>query len=741
MYVSHPLIKPEAIRLRRYQEGVVATACDRNTLVVLPTGLGKTIIAVLVMAHRLMAFPDSKVLFLAPTKPLVVQHKKTFEDLVVGKKTALLTGEEKVESRAELWKNSQVIFATPQTIENDLLRGLSLSDVSLIVFDEAHRAVGDYSYVYIAKKYAETARDNLIIGLTASPGSDKEKISEVCQNLYIRQVEAKSDSDKDVKPYIQNVETQWVKVRLPPEFLKVKKLLEDVLRDELKALKEAGYVETTDLRKITQRAVLEMQANIRQEVSRGENSFQYASLAAAVLKVNHAIELLETQGISSLDTYFKRMVTQNTKAVKRLMKNEKMQQAMTHIRYLREQGIDHPKLDRLVEIVSRRKNDRILIFTHYRDSVDKIIERLNENDVLAHEFIGQAKKNGKGMNQKQQIKAIEDFKAGKYTALIATSVAEEGLDIPKVDLVVFYEPVPSEIRAIQRRGRTGRSATGDVVILMAEDTRDEAYYWVSQRKERAMRRNIKDLKKRHIKTEDESFKPYGQQSILAYAQPKGEEGVKMKIYIDNRESPLIKKLLKEKVDVQLAQLEVGDYLLSDRVCAERKTVDDFLQSLIDGRLLSQAAEMRRNFQQPVIILEGCKDLYIQRGIHPNAVRGALAALAVSFNIPVIPSQDEEDTAGILYAIAKREQEEEKRTVALRGEKKPMTLGEKQQYVLESLPNVSAVLSMRLLEKFDSVKNAINASEKELMNVEGIGEKKAEEIRNVITSSFKNNSQK
>lgn len=739
MYVNHPVIKPNSISLRRYQEAITATACERNTLVVLPTGLGKTIIAVLVMAYRLMEHPDSKILFLAPTKPLVVQHKKTFDEIVPGKKTAILTGEEKVEKRAEIWENNQVIFATPQTIENDLIRGLSLDDVSLVIFDEAHRAVGDYSYVYIAKRYLETGRNQLILGLTASPGSEKEKIDEICNNLCIQQVEAKTELDKDVKPYIQSVKTNWVKVKLPEEFIKAKKMLEDVLKEDLRELKTGGYLETTDLKKMNKRMILEVQVRIRREVAAGVHSYQYASLAASALKINHAIELLETQGVSAVDVYLKRLMTQNTKAVKRLMKDEKMQNAMTYIRYLKEKGVDHPKLDKLVEIVRNRKKDRILIFTQYRDSVEKIIEKLNQSDILAHAFIGQAKKNGKGMSQKEQVKTIENFRSGKYTALIATSVAEEGLDIPKVDLVVFYEPIPSEIRVIQRRGRTGRSHTGEVVILMAEDTRDEAYFWVSFHKERAMKKNIMDMKRMHIKTKKEDSKPhvpYGQQSILSYS-PKEEE-VKMRIYIDNRESPLIKKILKEKVDIELAQLQVGDYILSDRVCAERKTIEDFLQSIIDRRLLSQAVEMKRNFENPIIILEGYKDLYVQRDIHPNAIRGALAALAIDFSIPVIPSQDEEDTAGILYTIAKREQEGEKRVVSLRGEKKPMTLSEKQRYVLESLPNISTVLARRLLEKFDSVRNVVNASEKELTTVEGIGEKKAEEISKVAKSSYNDN---
>jgi Fanconi anemia group M protein len=735
-HVTHPLVRENSVKLRRYQEAIVGVACENNTLVVLPTGLGKTIVAFLVMAHRLTLFPDSKLLFLAPTKPLVVQHKRSFDDLIPGRKTALLTGEENASKRKNTWGESQIIFATPQTIENDIIRNLNLENVSLIVFDEAHRAVGDYSYAYIAKKYAETGRDQLILGLTASPGSDKEKIDEVCENLHIQRIEAKTESDKDVKPYVQPVETRWVKVRLPEKFLEIKKMLEEVLKEDLKELKAAGVIETSDLSKINKRMILEAQSRIREDFDKGVAAYTQASLAASALKVNHAIELLETQGIDATDTYFKRLVTQNTKAVKRLLRNVNMKNAMTNIRLLKEQGVDHPKLDKLVEIVSKRKKDKTLIFTHYRDSVDKIIEKLNEADILAHAFIGQTKKEGKGMSQKEQVKAIENFKEGKFNALIATSVAEEGLDIPKVDLVVFYEPIPSEIRVIQRRGRTGRSDTGEVIILMAEGTRDEAYFWTSFRKERTMKRNIKGLKKTHIKTEGEESKPYGQQSLLTYS-PR-EDKAKVKIYVDHRESPYIKKLLKELCEIELAQLDVGDYILSDRVCAERKTIEDFLQSIIDKRLLSQASELKRNFQTPVLILEGFRDLYVQRNIHPNAIRGALAALAIDFNIPIIPSQNEEETAAILFAMAKREQEDEKRLVSLRGEKKPMTLGERQQYVIESLPNISSVLAKRLLEKFDTVQSIINASEKELTDIEGIGEKKAEEIRKVVKASFKNN---
>ena len=128
---------------------------------------------------------------------------------------------------------------TPQVLQNDLISGLySLEDVSLIIFDECHRAVGDYAYVFIAKKYTGTPKGHQILGITASPGSTQEKINEISQNLYIGHVEIRTDKDSDVKPYIHNVDNQWIKLKLPNEFLEIKKILEEKLKNIYQWLKE-----------------------------------------------------------------------------------------------------------------------------------------------------------------------------------------------------------------------------------------------------------------------------------------------------------------------------------------------------------------------------------------------------------------------------------------------------------------------------------------------------------------------
>ncbi|KUO40733.1 MAG: hypothetical protein APZ16_01060 [Candidatus Hadarchaeum yellowstonense] len=211
---------------------------------------------------------------------------------------------------------------------------------------------------------------------------------------------------------------------------------------------------------------------------------------------------------------------------------------------------------------------------------------------------------------------------------------------------------------------------------------------------------------------------------------------RVRIIADHREeaSGVIEELRGLGVDLEVCQLKVGDFILSDRVGVERKSVDDFLQSIVDKRLMPQAQMLRETFERPVLIIEG-KGLYNRRAIHPNAISGTLAALAVDVGIPIIPTVDEKETALILVAIARREQISEKREVAVRGEPKKFSLPECQRFIVEGLPGVSAVLAKRLLEHFGTVERVMCASEQELQQVDGIGREKAREIRRVLTAIY------
>lgn len=734
-WIEHPIVKPKRIEARLYQQVMAAETLKKgNTMIVAPTALGKTIVAVLVAAERIKNYGGSKVLILAPTKPLVVQHEESFREFLNVTVTSL-TGDIKPEERIQRWKNSQVICATPQTVESDIIsRRYSLEDVSLVVFDECHRGVGSYSYVYLALKYVQQGINQLILGLTASPGWNKNKIDEVCSNLFIKEVIIKNEDDADVAPYLNPVDVEWIKIELGKDFERIRFHMENALKSRLKTLKNMGIIRSINVNK---KDVLKKKGEIQNKIARSTNQpkkyFAALSLLAAVINVLHALELLETQGMSTLDRYYKRLKKKRTKAAKGLLNDKEFQMAMYLTRKAQERKIEHPKLDRLISILKNElKNEdaKIIVFTQFRDTVDKIFERCTEEGIAAVRFFGQAARdNEKGLSQKEQKKIIKAFKMDTYDVLISTSVAEEGIDIPAVDLVVFYEPVPSEIRTIQRRGRTGRKKKGRALILITKGTRDEAYYWSSINKEKKMKKKLSKGYKRDFKDLNSDFESKTDQTTRL-------EEIKPLIYVDSRESnsKVLRELDKLDVNIEIKSLAVADYQVSEHVGIERKTTKDFVSSIIDKRLHKQAVAMLENFKKPIMILEG-EDLY-SGFIHPNAVRGALASVAVDFGIPIIPTRSEEDTAAMIVRIAIREQMHERSEIQIRTEKKPLTLREQQIYIIESLPNVGPVTARKLLEEFGSVSGVINATESDLKNIEGIGDKIAKKIKDVVDSGFK-----
>jgi len=381
-----------------------------------------------------------------------------------------------------LWEASTIIFTTPQGLENDLISGkLSLQNVSLIGFDEAHRAVGDYSYVWIAKKYVRDARYPRIAGMTASPGSDTEKITEVCNNLMIEEIEVRTDSDADVKPYIHEIEIEHIEVDLPEKFSDIRKSLQLCIKSKLYAVKKFGYIRATF--GLTKGELLKLQNVLHGMLAQGEKNFMLfksVSLLAEAMKAGHALELLETQGITPLYKYLQKMQeegkTTKVKALKNLLVDENFKAAIIRTGILYEEKVEHPKLIELKKIVAselKRGVSKMIVFNQYRDAALKTKEELISMGIKAELFVGQAKKGTTGLSQKEQKKIMDDFREGKFTVLVATSVGEEGLDIVKVDTVIFYEPIPSAIRSIQRRGRTGRQGKGRVIILITKNTRDE----------------------------------------------------------------------------------------------------------------------------------------------------------------------------------------------------------------------------------------------------------------------------
>lgn len=730
------------IKPRIYQEKIFHTTTSNNSLVVIPTGLGKTVIAIMLAAFRLEHYNKSKILILAPTKPLVEQHYNSFKKhLDISKeKIHIFTGSIKPEKREELWKDAKIVISTPQGMKNDIITNKTpLEDVSLMVFDEAHRTVKDYAYVFIAEQYQKRGKYVRILGLTASPGSDKAQIEEVCQNLGVEKIEIRTEKDDDIKPYVQDVDIKWVEVPFPDKFQKIKNQLEGVQKRKLKEVKEKGYLYGSP-NNYTKKALLGLQAELRGKISSGEKDYDILksiSLLAEVMKAHHALELLESQGLEPLEKYFSKLETQaqtsSVKAVKNLVNDSGFIMAKHLTKEMIEKGIEHPKLEVMRSIIknniSENKKTKIILFTQYRSTASNMKNELDKLGLKSEVFIGQARKERKGLTQKEQKEMIESFSKGEFNCLISTSVGEEGLDIPQVDIVMFYEPIPSAIRTIQRRGRTGRLEKGKVLVLMTKNTRDEAYRWAAYHKEKRMYRNLEKLRRDISGLEIK--KERKEKTLDKFTQQK----TNLKITADHREkhSSIIKKLVNKEINIELKSLEVADYLLSDNVAVEYKTKRDFVDSIVDGRLLQQIKSLVK-YPRPLLIIQGEEDLYSMRNIHANAIRGMLSTIAISYRIPIIFTQNDAETADLFEVIAKREQEETSKNFQMHTAK-PLTLKEQQEYIISSLPGVGGALSKPLLEKFGSVKKIINASKEDLKKVDLIGDKKATRIKEIIDSKY------
>ncbi len=779
-YIQHPLLKEKAVERRMFQLELASSALQHSTLVVLPTGLGKTVVAMMVLLARL---DRGKVLFMAPTRPLVEQHASFLENVLRDNSIVVhFTGEISPERRKEMWEGARVIVSTPQVVENDLLsRRISLRDVSCIIFDEAHRAVGNYAYVYIAERYQREGNDQLVLGITASPGSSLERIEEVCSSLGAVRIETKTEADPDVSPFVHEKEIEVVKVTVPQDILRLRSLLEEVLEERGEALDHLGGAEGFRIPKrmdrTSKKELLDLQKRLRGSIARNPspNLYQAVSVLAEVLKLKHAVELAETQGVDSLARYLERLDSEaaskgGSKAAKRIMEDSRVKEAVYSLERM---DVDHPKLlavKDLVEEQLRAKTDsRIMVFTNYRDTASSVLDFLKDSGdeiIRAVRFVGQSSRVAdEGLSQKKQAEILQKFREGEYNVLIATSVGEEGIDIPATDMVLFYEPVPSEIRSIQRKGRTGRARAGRVVVLVAKGTRDEAYRWISDRKEKNMRQQIREMSwpdRREVGSAAGVGSPTSRgarqleigevggaaaEAVQAAAaneppfsatfldRPEEDEASAL-VAVDPRERSMARMLESMGVGVTLKVLEVGDYVVSDRVAIERKTANDFIDSLIDpGRnLFGQLKDLARTYDRPILILEG-RDLYA-RQVHPNAIRGALASIAVDFGVSIIPTADEEETVSVIAAIARREQQARGGAPQAHGKKTHRTLKEQQEYLVSSIPGVGNAVAKNLLRHFGSVERVFAVTEEELKEVELVGPKTAERIRELVGGEYK-----
>lgn len=214
-----------------------------------------------------------------------------------------------------------------------------------------------------------------------------------------------------------------------------------------------------------------------------------------------------------------------------------------------------------------------------------------------------------------------------------------------------------------------------------------------------------------------------------------EKDKRIKIIVDSREKKsLVVDFLSEKCEIEEKVLSVGDYLISSSTCCERKTTNDFVKSIIDGRLFAQLNDLKNTYSKAILIIEG-NSLYEEENVRPEAIRGALAAIATDIRIPMIWSKSPRDTAELLIAIAKREQTSKKKEIKIRFDKKPEDMKRLQEYLVAGLPGVDRERAKRLLNHFKCPEFVFTASERELMKVKGIGKKLAHRIRKILSERY------
>jgi ERCC4-related helicase len=741
-FISPPLVKPDTIESREYQLSIAMKALDANTMVILPTGLGKTAVALLVAASRLYN-EKGKVLMLAPTKPLVEQHLRYFERYLnlpggEGQETpfVMFTGDAPPNERTADWERATVILATPQVIKNDLIAGrYTLNDVTLLVVDECHRAVGNYAYVFLAQRYLATANKPLLLAMTASPGGAQEKVQEVCANLGIEHIETRTENDPDVSPYVFERELEYMSIDLPSDLKAAIHVINSLIEERL-ALLASLHFTVPKREKLSMKELNVINAQIQQRIAnRDPAGYSAASVYAECMKLKHAVTLAESQGSEVLKGYLAKLVAEGTgsggsKASQRLVADQSFRELFERsLEWTREL---HPKMEVTLDLVrdqlEKYPDSRIIVFATYRDTVQLLVNFLALHGIVSERFVGQATKDAeKGLSQKKQIAALDRFRKGEFKVLIATSVGEEGLDVPSTDMVIFYEAVPSEIRSIQRKGRTGRSGAGRVVVLVTKGTSDEVFRHVSASKEKMMHKSMRTMANMTASVQ----KPIiAEQASIEEFTPQGP-----KIIIDDREtsSKVVELLSGMGAAIRLERLPTGDYAIGDRILVERKTARDFVDTLINRDLLGQVKTMAETVTRPVLIIEG-GDLYAQRDIHPNAIKGVLAALTVDMGVSLLFTRDEQDTAQMLMVLAKREEGE-------RGERKVHphkshhSIREEQEYIVSAFPEIGMKNARLLLSHFGSIRAIANAELAEIVAIKGIGEKTAGKVYDLCRREY------
>lgn len=882
--IHHELLASDALEARAYQLAAVDHCLSGSTLLVLPTGMGKTPIEVMVLAERLR-MNGGRGMMIAPTNGLVNQHLmdlKRFLTIPDGPDSIVsLTGSVPPKKRREIWDAAKVIVATPQVIRNDVQNGLTkLNDVSLLIVDEAHRATGNHAMAQVGDLFAEQNPGGLILAATASPGHIESEINEVCERLQIVNIHARPPDDALLAPYAAGLEVNDVIVEVPDELRLLAKPLEAWMVRIVDRLRRLGYYSRKG--HITAGGLQEARVRISTAIGRQEKIAYRAAIENAIaMRLNNLISYILCQGVAATREALSRLDLKGDNdgaSAKEFAKDSRIIQLRDSLNEMQECHSKVTMVRRMVRKQLKENPDsRVIIFANFRDTVEEITRVLEDVDnALPQRFVGQAKREGSsGMSQKKQIESLNSFRAGQSNVLVATSVGEEGLDVPNADLVIFYEPIGSEIRTIQRRGRTGRQREGTVHVLIARGTRDEGARAAARRREQLMHRSIHQVRRKRggspiraeganigafkledgrlaaefiqsesirlapdlsdtvtpriydLESSESIIEPTDPKEVANKLRPKGQIGLdsfpseenpgrlvlegdyndeelvdsaliaaesivqsvqegiaetsddSIVVTIDHREgqSALAARLRQEGLTVEVAALPVGDIRIGEQILIERKTSRDFIDSLVDGRLLEQASRLVGAAPRSMLILEG-SNLFHHRAVHGQAIMGALATLSLDYGLPVVSSSDTAETARFIGVSARREAkmieqltstarmrlqsslhpdfvlddeenkvinaanqaidtDDESITPVLDATKTPLSdaraldASRITRAMLEQVPGIGPALASRILERWPTMAALSNASDFEIMEVPGLSVSLAQKIVRIL----------
>ncbi|PWA45681.1 DEAD/DEAH box RNA helicase family protein [Artemisia annua] len=495
-------IYPENIPVRDYQLSITRTALFSNTLVALPTGLGKTLIAAVVMYNYFRWFPEGKVVFAAPSRPLVLQQIEACHNIVgISQEwTVDLTGQTCPTKRVKLWQEKRIFFVTPQVLEKDIQTGsCAVKQIVCLVIDEAHRASGNYAYCVVVRELMAVPVQLRILALTATPGSDRKTIQNVIDNLQISSLEYRSETDPDVIQYVNARKVEFIQVEMGKDALEVTNMLNDVMCPYIDKLSRHGIFQKRDVQTLSPLDFLTSREKFRQAPPPAvplSMHNEMEGIYGILISLLHIRRLLSAHGIRPAFDMLEDKLKQGSFA-RFMSKNETLQKARLAMQHNLSHGALSPKFNKMLEVLIEHfktqdpQKSRVIIFSHYRESVRHIMNSIATigEHVKATEFIGQSTgKTSKGQSQKAQQAVLEKFRAGGYNVIVATSIGEEGLDIMEVDLVISFDSNISPLRMIQRMGRTGRKNKGRFVALACEGSEVNGY-----KRKQARGKNMKKI--------------------------------------------------------------------------------------------------------------------------------------------------------------------------------------------------------------------------------------------------------